>query len=230
MGLSIAYNLKSRDPKLKVVVLEKASALGNGSSGWSTGFLRAFYSFDETMRLALDGIKAYKNWGEYTGIKDVKAKFVETGALWMLGKAKADNDMMKQRLHDFGVESTVLDAQGVKQMYPAIRTDPYPELNEDGEETGKVYPELSALFERGCGHMDSSYCLEDMHSACTRDGVDYRFKTKVEGVLQEGGKVTYVTHLLAHLRVSVLAPFMHMLYYNLQTRAPFLFMGHRALP
>ena len=38
----------------------QAPALGYGSSGYSTGFLRAYYSFDETMQLALDGIDAYK--------------------------------------------------------------------------------------------------------------------------------------------------------------------------
>ena len=51
MGLSVAYQLKRRDPALNVVVLERASGLGAGSSGWSTGFLRAFYSFDHTMEL-----------------------------------------------------------------------------------------------------------------------------------------------------------------------------------
>lgn len=41
-------------------VAVQAPALGYGSSGYSTGFLRAYYSFDETMQLALDGIDAYK--------------------------------------------------------------------------------------------------------------------------------------------------------------------------
>ena len=49
MGLNIAYQLRRRDPAMKITVLERASALGNGSSGYSTGFQRAYYSFDETM-------------------------------------------------------------------------------------------------------------------------------------------------------------------------------------
>ena len=49
---------------MNVVVYEMAPGLGYGSSGYSTGFLRAYYSFDETMHLALDGISAYHNWAE----------------------------------------------------------------------------------------------------------------------------------------------------------------------
>ena len=57
-------------------IFEKAPALGYGSSGYSTGFLRAYYSFDETMQLALDGIDAYKKWGAYTGLgEEAESKF-----------------------------------------------------------------------------------------------------------------------------------------------------------
>jgi len=193
MGLNIAYHLKSRDPGMRVVVLEKAPALGHGSSGWSTGFMRAFYSVDDTMRLALDGIRAYKNWGEYTGIKNPRAYFTETGALWMLGKTKCDNEAMQKRLTQFGVKSDVLDAEGLRAKFPTMNTDPYPEYNFDtGEIVEKDWGENSALFEHGCGHLDSSSCLEDMLEACQREGVEVHFNTGVDSVLAEGGKATGV--------------------------------------
>ena len=193
MGLNIAYQLKLRDPSVGVTVLERANALGHGSSGWSTGFMRAFYSFDEQMELALDGISAYKNWGEYTRLKETRAYFTETGALWMLGKTQCANEAMKERLMRFGVESEVLDAQGLKAMFPTMNTDAYPEYDmETGEETGRVFPELSALYEVGCGHLDSSSCLEDMLEACQREGVDYRFNASVADVIVEGGRAAGV--------------------------------------
>ena len=109
-------------PNLRISIFEGAPALGYGSSGYSTGFLRAFYSFDETMQLALDGITAYKNWGEYTGLgDDVEAYFTETGALWMLGKTPGENRAMQDRLHAFGVDSDVLNAEDV-----AARSRPWP--------------------------------------------------------------------------------------------------------
>ena len=52
-GMNTAFQLKRRSPELNVQVFEQAPALGYGSSGYSTGFLRAYYSFDETMELPL---------------------------------------------------------------------------------------------------------------------------------------------------------------------------------
>ena len=81
MGLSIAYQLKRRDPSIKVQIHEKGSQLGAGSSGWSTGFMRAYYSFDETMQLALDGINAYKHWKDFLQDDNAEAYFTQTDSL-----------------------------------------------------------------------------------------------------------------------------------------------------
>ena len=116
MGLNIAYQLRRRDANLSITVLERAPAVGHGSSGYSTGFQRAYYSFDETMAFALDGetdrhcdhrhrrlhhchlhspppfpppagMAAYKDWKSYLQDEKAEAYFTETGALWMLGCA-----------------------------------------------------------------------------------------------------------------------------------------------
>jgi len=179
MGLNIAYQLKRRSPDLSVLVLERASSLGHGSSGYSTGFQRAYYSFDETMRLALDGMAAYKNWRAYLRSDAATETFTETGALWMLGKPKAENEQMKERLAAFGIGSTVLDAQDVKERFPVINTEPYPDYDEDGEERPQSLGEFSAVFEHGCGHVDPNVCLSDLLEVCRRDGVHVRFNQKV---------------------------------------------------
>merc|ERR1711968_55538 len=143
-GLSIAYQLKRSYPDLKVVVCEKEKALGAGSSGWSTGFLRAYYSFDETMELALDGIGAYKNWKDFLQDDDAEAYFTDTGSLWMLGYDTASNDSMADRLAAFGVEADVLDAAGIKEMYPQINTDPMPRYDmQTGEEIQENLGDIS---------------------------------------------------------------------------------------
>ena len=78
MGLNIAYQLRRRDPAMRITVLERASALGAGSSGYSTGFQRAYYSFDETMGFALDGMAAYRDWQGYLGDEKAEARSTET--------------------------------------------------------------------------------------------------------------------------------------------------------
>ena len=180
MGLNIAYQLRRRDPSLSVTILERAAALGNGSSGYSTGFQRAYYSFDETMQFALDGIEAYKNWNDYLQDSSAHAKFTETGALWMLGYDQKQNDEMQARLTKFGVASDVLDAAGLAAKYPLMSSEPYPTFNEEGDLVEVDHGKFSAVFEHGCGHIDSSTCLEDLKRACVRDGTTVRMNTRVK--------------------------------------------------
>ena len=145
-GMNTAYQLKRRSPELNVQVFEQAPALGYGSSGYSTGFLRAYYSFDETMALALDGIGAYKRWDEYTGLGDeAESKFTETGALWMLGYTENENQLMSERLSKFGVPSEVMNAEDVKKKWPVLDTTPFPEFNDDGDLIERDHGKFSAV-------------------------------------------------------------------------------------
>jgi len=181
MGLNIAYQLRRRDPSLSVLVLERAPALGFGSSGYSTGFQRAYYSFDETMKFALDGIDAYKNWTDYLRDSEASAKFTETGALWMLGYDDAQNAAMVERLAKFGVAADALDEAELAKRYPLISPEPFPTFNDEGEEVAQSLGEFSAVYEHGCGHIDSSTCLEDLSRACQRDGAEVRMGARIAG-------------------------------------------------
>ena len=191
--MNIAYQLIRRDPSLSIELHEQAPSLGYGSSGYSTGFLRALYSFDETMELALDGISAYKNWAEYTQLKHPQAEFTHTGALWMLGKSKEENVEMAKRLEQFGVGSEVMDAAAVEQRWKVLKTDPMPTYDENtGEEVPFEGGEFSAVYEDGCGHMDSNACLNDMKTVLDNHSIPVHFNSKVAKFdkTADGSKVT----------------------------------------
>ena len=183
MGLNIAYQLKRRAPEMRVVVLERERALGHGSSGYSTGFQRAYYSFDETMQLALDGMAAYKDWRAYTRLADAAETFVQTGALWMLGKPRCENDAMVVRLARYGIRADVLDERALAERFPLISTAPFPAFDADGTELAQDVGALSAVYEHGCGHVDPNACLADMLAVCRREGAEVRLGCGVEGLL-----------------------------------------------
>jgi glycine/D-amino acid oxidase-like deaminating enzyme len=135
------------------------------------------------MRFALDGMAAYKNWKDYLRDPDAQATFTETGALWMLGYDQATNAGMVDRLARFGVESDVLDADGLRHKFGGlISSEPLPKYDEAGDEVQQNLGAFSAVYEHGCGHLDSSTCLTDLLRACLRDGIDVRFNQKVGGV------------------------------------------------
>eukprot|EP00282_Hemiselmis_andersenii_P011589 CAMPEP_0114149068 /NCGR_PEP_ID=MMETSP0043_2-20121206/21959_1 /TAXON_ID=464988 /ORGANISM="Hemiselmis andersenii, Strain CCMP644" /LENGTH=188 /DNA_ID=CAMNT_0001243681 /DNA_START=72 /DNA_END=634 /DNA_ORIENTATION=+ len=188
MGLNVALQLKRRMGEAsRVIVLERAAGLGCGSSGYSTGFVRAFYSLDETMRLALDGISAYKNWTTYLRAKDAKASFHRTDAIWMLGEEEAFNREMQHRLASFGVQSDVVDASQIAERLPLLSLDPFPLLDGDYNEIAQDLPPLSAVYEHGCGYLDPAACLSDLRDSCVREGVEVRMNAPAEQFLVEGG-------------------------------------------
>jgi glycine/D-amino acid oxidase-like deaminating enzyme len=63
VGLSIAYQL-ARHRAGRVSVLEKGPEVAEGSTGASSAVLRQRYSHDEVVRLARDGVAAYRSWPE----------------------------------------------------------------------------------------------------------------------------------------------------------------------
>ena len=89
-------------------------------AGYSTGFARAYYSFDQTMQFALDGINAYKSWKHYLRSADAQATFTETGALWMMGCDRPTNERMITRLRRFGVAAEHIDEAELKKQVPLL--------------------------------------------------------------------------------------------------------------
>lgn len=130
---------------------------------------------------ALDGMHCYKEWQSYLQDSTAEAKFTETGALWMLGYDRAQNDAMVERLNKFNVKGDVLDADAMKEKFPLLSTEPFPTYDDEGNEVTPDTGPFSAVYEHGCGHLDSSTCLTDLHKACvlsltfyaTADLLDY---------------------------------------------------------
>jgi len=115
----------------------------------------------------------------------------------MLGKTAAENEVMQERLAGFGVASNVMDAAAVERRWPVLSTAPYAGFDyASGEELELPpgMPEFSALHEEGCGHLDSSSCLQDMLACCERDGIEVRFNAAVERADVVGGRVTGVSY------------------------------------
>ena len=144
---------------------------------------------------ALDGMHCYKEWQSYLQDSTAEAKFTETGALWMLGYDRAQNDAMVERLNKFNVKGDVLDADAMKEKFPLLSTEPFPTYDDEGNEVTPDTGPFSAVYEHGCGHLDSSTCLTDLHKACVRDGIDIRFNQRVASfdTTADGAKVQGVT-------------------------------------
>ena len=190
IGLSIAWELARRSD-LKIAVLEKGASTGEGSTGASSAICRYRYSMDEMLRLASDGISAYKNWPAYTGLSQPQAVFQNDGILWMPGSNTEWADVEHARLQQYGIRSVVLDDNDLRERFPALSTCTIaPDI-----ETGEPHECRGGgrhLFELDGGYMDPTGAMQDLVDACRAKGVAVSYRSEVTGIRKQGGRVSGV--------------------------------------
>ena len=191
IGLSIAWQLARRSA-LRIAVIEKGAAVGEGSTGASSAICRVRYSNDEMLRLARDGIQAYRHWGAFTRLENPAADFHEDGVLWMPGGDRDWADRERLRMKGFGVAAEVLDDDNIAERFPALSTctlAPDLETGEDHECVGGS----RNLFEIEGGHVDPVAAARDLDEACRKAGVEVRFRCRVTSIGTAGGRVASVS-------------------------------------
>lgn len=188
IGLSIAWQLRRRS-NLRIIVCERGRGLGEGSTGASSAICRYRYSADEMVRLARDGIYAYREWNTYLGQRETRAEFQKDGVLWLPGADDRWAQREHSRLATLGVRSDILDDTQLQQRFPAINPCPIsPDLATAApHECG---PGSRHLLETDGGWMDPVSAAQDTADALTRDGVTLRYGTGVGRIRSSGGRVT----------------------------------------
>ncbi|MFT5481941.1 MAG: sarcosine oxidase subunit beta [Halieaceae bacterium] len=191
IGLCIAWQLRRRS-NLKILVLDKANSVGQGSTGASSAVCRFRYSTDDMVYLARDGILAYQHWEEFVGLSSPRARFHAHGTLWLPGADREWAVRENRRMQGLGIRTVVLDDDELRQRYPAlspcvVAPDTITAEEHDCTGGGRHYLELDG------GYMDPVDCAEDLVQACRENQVDVLFNAPVARVEVESGKVTGVT-------------------------------------
>lgn len=190
IGAATAHQLLRRT-RLRLVVLDKAPGPGAGSTGASSAISRCRYTHPDVIRLALCGQRAYRDWGEFTGLERPRSRLHQVGVLWMLGQSRREVEADADRLSRRGVEVEVLTPADLADRWPALspcgeRVDPdRPELHE-------CRPGEAFLFEPTGGYADPVGAVQDLHDAIRRRGGEVRFNAVVTGIRRSGDRVVGV--------------------------------------
>jgi sarcosine oxidase subunit beta len=187
IGLSIAHQISRRNPR-RVVVLEKAANVAEGSTGASCAILRQRYTHLEAITVARDGLRAHRNWAAYTGLAEPRARFHHTGVLWMMNETREAVEAARSRMAGLGIGVEALDAAGVRARFPALSTCNEP-FDLSGETEHTCVDHDAFLFETESGFFDPVSAAQDLLEAVRAAGVDVRFHTKVTAVRTAGGRV-----------------------------------------
>jgi len=187
IGLSIAHQISRRDPR-RIVVLEKARNVAEGSTGASCAILRQRYTHPEAIMIARDGLRAHRNWAAYTGIAEPRARFHHTGVLWMMNETAEAVEAARSRMVSLGIGVEGLDAAGVHERFPALSTCNEP-FDLTGETEHTCVDHEPFLFETESGFFDPVSAAQDLLEAVRQAGVDVRFQTPVTKVRTSNGRV-----------------------------------------
>ena len=188
VGLSIAYQLARRNAG-RIVVLEKSSSLGEGSTGASSAVCRFKYSRAETVLLARYGIGAYRDWAAFLDLAAPMARFHATGVLWLGNGLPVHEEVA--RLTALRVLAEEIDDRELAQRYPSINPCPLaPDL-----ETGAEHECTNGgghMVELEGGYVDPMDALHDLLTAVRARGVDVRLGCGVTGIATGAGGIEMV--------------------------------------
>ncbi len=187
VGSSIAYQI-ARRTSLRVTVLEKGAGPAEGSTGASSSICRCRYSNSQVIRLARDGLAAYREWSEFTGLPAPGNQFVNAGVLWLLNEKRSDVEAERDRLAEAGVAISLLSAAEISERFPSLSCCIAP-FDLTGEVEHECRPLEFAVFEDDAGYADPSAANVDLIAAARANGADVRFRSAVTDVRRSGGKV-----------------------------------------
>jgi len=189
IGSSITYQLARRG--VSVIAVDKGNGPAEGSTGASSSICRAKYTNPEVVRLASHGLRAFGNWGEFTGLAEPRSGLRNIGVLWILGADRHDVAFEVTRLGAHGVAVEGLGPGDIAERWPALSTCSVP-FDMTGQVEHVCAPGEAYLFESGGGYADPVGANQDLIDAARAQGGEVRFKSRVVGVVRRGGRVAGV--------------------------------------
>lgn len=187
IGMSAALQIAQRS-NLRVLVVDKGSGPGEGSTGASSAVCRFRYTRPETVKLASNGIAAYQNWGEFLGCGSPLARYQQIGVLWLSNdRQQVEKDAF--RLASLGISVDAIDDAEVADRFPAISTCGIPPDLVNGSPHVCTNGGNLHLLEHTGGYMDPSDALQDLIDAARNLHVDLSFRTEVADIDISGGAV-----------------------------------------
>jgi glycine/D-amino acid oxidase-like deaminating enzyme len=187
VGSAIAYQIARRS-SLSVTLLDKGAGPAEGSTGASSSICRCRYSNPQVIRFARDGLAAYRNWAEFTGLEKPGNEFTQAGVLWLLNEDRVELEAEGDRLADAGVAISLLTADELAERFPSMSPCVEP-FDLTGETEHSCRPIEFAVFEEDAGYADPSAANVDLVEATRRRGGTVRFRSEVSGIRTAGGRV-----------------------------------------
>ncbi len=180
-----------------VVIVDKGSAAGAGSTSASSAIIRFSYSTHDAVLMAWESASIWENWADYLGAidPDGMAKFIRTGYL-VYRTAGYDGESVRVIWDDLKIPYEILSADQLRKKFPALDANSYwpPKRIDDPAFGDDAVGELSGLYDPLSGFMDDPMlAAHNLINAAKVLGAQTRFKEEVVSIDKDGSQVTGVT-------------------------------------
>ena len=180
-----------------VVIVDKGSAAGAGSTSASSAIIRFSYSTYDAVLMAWESATIWENWADYLGAidPDGMAKFIRTGYL-VYRTEGYDGESVRLIWDDLKIPYEILSADQLRKKFPALDANSYwpPKRIDDPAFGDDAVGELSGLYDPLSGFMDDPMlAAHNLINAAKVLGAQTRFKEEVVAINKDGSRVSGVT-------------------------------------
>ena len=197
IGNSIALGLQRKG--FKVNVYDSNSSPGFGTTSYSSGICRMYYSLLDSIKLAWEGYHHFQNWGHSLNLNDNYdlAKINNCGTL--IFKSDKSKDFIKHTscmMRSIGIEVQELDFIETQEKIKNLGMDinyNYETLNPDHSNFGnpKSYNDITgSIYMPESGYVgDPQLAAKNLFEAAEIEGVNFNFNSKIIDILVENNNV-----------------------------------------
>jgi sarcosine oxidase subunit beta len=197
IGNSIATEL-SRSGR-RTLNIDKLSSSGSGSTGYSSGICRLFYSIPDSVKFAWEGHTYWQRWDEHIGVSDENglAHLREKGGLVL--RTRSSKEFLSKVTSAFdmvGVPYEWWDNEKILDRFGFASACYAPPRRIDDDEFGEPNGETlnGALYCGITGYVsDPKLAAQNLQTAAVATGrADFMFNSEVRAILRSGGRVSGV--------------------------------------
>ena len=197
IGCSIALALARRG--LKTLNLDALPAAGYGSTSHSSAIVRPFYSHVTAAAIAHEARFRWQNWAEFLQHEDERglATYTESGGLILV--REGDESLYEANLSvldSVGVDYELLDADGLRRLYPGISLDAFgPPKRRDDPGFGEPVPGRlgGGIYLPQAGYVsDPQLAAHNLQAAAAAVGAEFVFGVQVAQIVRAGEQIAGV--------------------------------------
>ena len=163
-----------------------------------TSKLLSYYTFENQVCMARDGMDLYRSWKDYLQYNDATAEWTSTGMLLMEPMTRQQVEEQIQKYTRLNVDASIVDRNVMETRFPMINPD-IGMFDNNGViewEPKEMDNDTFFFYEEDAGYFEPVQALSDLRNVLKdrfSDNVSLHYKTKVTKVLQSGGAVKGIT-------------------------------------